>query len=252
MKCDNESLGGGLNKSTCSKEYEGDTITCVHIGGVFDSNGTPIANANTRYPDDYVVYANGPYCDTNGNNQRDNSDGWPRWNGDSQSCDSGTTLIDGDLCKDIDTTSVPGEMAQLRCYAQAVSNKRDQPSDGGSCSREVRGNWSASSPEEFLGDANGPAKANVQIFFELFDFTSPTSGTMRGEERRFDGIQVGNSWTDCEVINVFSIALSKYPDSDDLLAEMMETSRNVSAKPACVAEYGEGKTQKMLFKFEKQ
>lgn len=251
MTCEHEELGGGLNKNTCSKEYEGDTVTCVHIGGIFDSNGTPMANANTRYPDDYVVYANGPYCDTNSNNQRDNSDGYPRWNGDSQSCDSGT-LKDGDLCKDIDTSSVPGEMAQLRCFAQAVSNKRDQPSEGGSCSREVRGNWSASTPEEFLGNPNGPAKANGQIFFELFDFTSPTSGTMRGEERRFDGIQVGNSWTDCEVINVFSIALSKYPDSDDLLAEMVETSRNVSAKPACVAEYGEGKTQKMLFKFEKQ
>lgn len=249
MKCENEDLTGGLHKNTCSKEVDGDTVTCVHIGGTYDANGNTLGNAMTRFPEDYVVYASGAFCDKDADNEFD-GDEWPQWDGNSQTCSQGGTLKQGDLCKDIDVVDAPSEMAQLRCYMEAShQGGKDDQSDG-LCRRRIEGNWSATSPEDFLG--NGPARPEAQIFFELFDYTSPTSGTMRTEERRFEGVQVGNNWTDCEVITVGSLALSKYPDSDDLLAEMVETSRNVSSKPACVAEYGEGKIRKMLFKFEKQ
>ncbi len=88
---------------------------------------------------------------------------------------------------------------------------------------------------------------------ELFTYDSPTSGSLRGEEREFTGIQVGNNWTDCEVISVFNLSVRQIEGTADLLAEMSQSEKNVSTKPACIAEFGdEGKTMKFMFKMQKQ
>ncbi|RYZ71868.1 MAG: hypothetical protein EOP09_04020, partial [Proteobacteria bacterium] len=69
MTCTNENLEGGLHKNVCSKTVESKVITCTHIGGTFLDNGTPLQNATTRFPQDFVVLANGAYCDRNNNSQ---------------------------------------------------------------------------------------------------------------------------------------------------------------------------------------
>jgi hypothetical protein len=254
MKCESTDLTGeseGLRKNTCSKEYEGKTVTCVNIGGTFAADGSSIPGAMTRYPDDYVVYAKGAYCDYNKDGQA-GGDEWPNYNGNEQSCRAGTTLTEGDLCKDISDADDAGKLAQLRCYLEGSQGGDKGGEQVKSCQREVRGNWSATTPDEFLGKADGAIKAKGEHIFELFDYDSATSGSLRGEDREFRGIQVGNDWTDCEVINVFSIALRKIDGGNDLMAEMSETQKNVSTKPACIAEFdGEGKTKKMLFKLVK-
>jgi hypothetical protein len=256
MQCENTQLTGdsaGLQKNVCKKTVDNAVITCTHIQGTFLENGTVLENAMTRFPEDFVVYATGAYCDYNSNNAFD-GDEWPMYNGDSQSCNNNVTIKQGSLCKDIVTTDAPGKLAQLRCYADYMHKSGD--GRGGdevtACKREINTNWGAQTPEEFLLNSDGPSRAQGQYVFELFDYDSPTSGSLRGEDTYFDGIQVGNNWTECEVREVFSISVKKLDDAGNLYGEMVTSETNVSPKPACVAEYGQGKTTKYVFKMLKQ
>lgn len=217
MTCQGESLAGGLHKNTCKKTVNGKEITCINIGGSFLADGSPLQNAMARFPDDFEVYA-----------------------------------TPGALCSSINTSSDQGKLAQLRCYADALHEKNFGPGgDDSLCIRRVDGNWNAKTPDEFL-PKNAVARPDNLHVYDMFKYTSATSGSLRGENKFFRGIQMGNNWTDCEVHEVFSISLTKISDSDDLMAEMMMTERNVSPKPACVAEFGEGKTTKYMFKLKKQ
>jgi hypothetical protein len=250
MTCEHTALEGGLQKQSCSKDVSGSKVTCVHIQGQFLADGTPLQNAFTQYPADFVIYANGSYCDKDNPGVFD-GDEWPMpgENG-NMSCTNGGTLKPGDLCKDINTTTDAGKLAQLRCYADDMHQRRD--AEESQCLRRVETNWSAKTPDEFLMGNKGPARADGMHIFELFEYTSATSGSIRGEETYFAGIRVGESWTDCEVRESFSLSLRKYDDSDDLLVEMISSEANMSAKPACIAEYGAGKTSKFMFKMIKQ
>jgi hypothetical protein len=254
MTCEHTALTGGLQKQSCSKEVNGSKVTCVHISGQYLSNGTVLENAWTQFPADFDVYANGAYCDnsTTGTVGVFDGDEWPMYDERGNvSCPTNTTLKEGDLCKDISTTTDAGKLAQLRCYADDMNTRRDNGEET-QCLRRVETNWSAKTPDEFLLGANGPARADGMHIFELFEYTSPTSGSIRGEETYFAGIRVGDSWTDCEVRESFSLSLRKYEDSDDLLVEMISSEANMSAKPACIAEFGAGKTAKFMFKMIKQ
>ncbi len=219
MECTGQQLEGtsaGLHKSTCSKTIQGEKITCVHISGAFLDNGTAI-NGRARYPEDFVTFAQ-----------------------------------QGDLCSSINTNTDEGKLAQLRCYAEANHGGGGGGGSDDECVREVRGNWSAKTPEEFFTNSDGPVRARGEFVMEIFEFDSATSGRLRGEERSSNGVRVGDNWTDCEVNEVFSMALRKADDAGNLMAEMIMEERNISPKPVCIAEYGAGKVRKYLFKLEKQ
>jgi hypothetical protein len=252
MECTGTELTGGLHKSVCSKTVESKVVTCTHISGTYLANGTAIDNAMTRFPDDYEIYANGAFCDYNSNGEFDtntNPNEWPTWNGNEQSCNNSLTLTPGDLCSSIPTTTEDGKLAQLRCYADALHSGGDDkgPDAPTECIREINTNWSATTAADFIIASDGPSRARGQFVMEVFEYDSPTSGSMRGEDRYFEGIQVGNNWTDCEIRDVFSISLKKVDDSGNLYGEMISTTVNVSPKPACVAEFGAGKTVKNMF-----
>lgn len=260
MQCENTQLTGdsaGLNKSICKKTVDNAVITCTNIQGTFNADGSSLANAMTRFPEDFVVYANGAFCDKNANNVFDGGSEWPTYDPatQSQTCSTGT-LKQGDLCKDIVTTDSAGKLAQLRCYADYMHKSEGGGGGGGdnvtACMREINTNWSAKTPEEFLLNSDGPSRAKGQFVFELFDYDSATSGSLRGEDTYFNGIQVGNNWTDCEVREVFSFSMKKVDDAGNLYGEMVSSETNVSPKPVCVAEYGQGKTTKYVFKMLKQ
>lgn len=243
MQCSHENLTGGLHKSTCTGTSDGSAVTCIHISGTFDSNGDPITDGWPQWPSDFDILLAGPSCD---------SPELEQWGPDGLSCSSGT-LTQGALCSSANTATEAGKLAQLRCYLEYNHSSMDRDSQSSDCVRKVRGNWSATTAAEFIVGDDGPKRAEGQHVFDLFKFDSSTSGTLRGQERYFDGVQMGDNWTDCEILESFSISLRKYPDSDDLLAEMIQTQQNLSHKAACLAEYGEeGGTQKMMFKLEKQ
>lgn len=252
MTCENENLKNaagvetGLHKNVCSKTVDAQVVTCTHIGGTFLANGTAVQNATVRFPQDFDVLASGAFCDKNSNSKFD-GDEWPMWSGDQQSCAAGVTLVQGQLCSGISQATEEGKLAQLRCYAENQQNRdRDEMS---TCTRDVRTNWSAKTAADFV--VGGKSRPSGQFVFEKLKYDSATSASLRGEERDIRGIQVGDSWTDCELNSVFSFSVRTIDGSDDLYGEMVQTETNVSTKPACVAEFGASVPTKYMFKMKK-
>ncbi|MBC7658249.1 MAG: hypothetical protein H7249_00920 [Chitinophagaceae bacterium] len=249
MSCTNTPLTGdsaGLTKNSCTKTVDNVAVTCVNVGGTFLANGTPVANAVTRFPEDFIVLAQGAYCDNNHNNQFDGNE-WPNFDQrGTPSCNAGVTATQGQLCSTIDATTTGGQLAQLRCYAD---NKGGGGDKFDTCAREVRTNWSATTAAEFV---SGKSQPKGQFIFEKLDYDSATSASVRGEDHDYRGIQVGDNFTDCEVVSVFSFSMKKLDTSADLYGEMVRTETNVSPKPACVAAFPGSAPTKYMFKLKKQ
>jgi hypothetical protein len=240
MNCTGEQLGNGLHKSVCSRDV-GDVgvVTCTHIGGAYRLDGTPLGNAQVQYPDDFAVIVQGPSC----------SGGQMSYGENGPTCVGGT-LVEGQLCSEIDPQDDDQRyLLKLRCYADGLWERARE--DETSCIRDITTNWSATRSEDFL-EEHGPVRAMGEHIFEGFNYDSPNSGSFSNEEVRYQGIRDGNNWTDCKVIERFSMSLRKMDDSGDLLAEMVSETRNASFKPACVAEYGEPQLMKSIFKLERQ
>ena len=216
MKCTNSLVGDGLRKNVCTKTYLNEEVTCTNIGGTFTTAGVELNNASVRYPADFDVLATA-----------------------------------GQKCSAIVTTGEVGELPQLRCYAEARHNAGGGESrDDSSCTRDVRTNWNAKTAAEFV--SVGKSKPKAQFVFELLDYDTATSASLRGEERDYRGTRVGDSFTDCEIVNVFSFSMKKIDNSKDLLGEMIQTDTNVSTKPACIAAFPASKPTKYLFKMARQ
>lgn len=256
MECTNKELTGGLNQSTCSKTVEGKgTVTCVNINGQFLANGTAIRptakkHIQVRFPEDFVAYGTGMMC-KNSQNQTTMPQHSPGQR--EPSCpNTHPTKVPGQKCSELTPNdgSDAYKLAQLRCYADAYW-KAEREAQG--CKREIRTNWNAKTPAEFLND-NGPQKPRDQFIFEGFEYTSPTSGSFRSTERRFEGIKVGDNWDDCEVMENMTFSLQQAAGTNDLIVEMISEQRLISQKPACLAEYGEEGTMlmKTMFKLVKQ
>jgi hypothetical protein len=264
MQCTGAPLAGGLHKSTCTKKDTDEIdVTCVNIGGQFLADGSVLNNAWANYPADFISLARGPYCDLNGNNAYDAGEDAMNQGGDSYFCmvngmqqpASAAILKPGQLCSEIDATTDLGKLTQLKCYAEDLhQNEKDGQGSETSCLRNVQSNFTATKPEDFITDSKGPVKARNMFVFEKFEYDSVNSGSLRGEERRFDGIRVGDNWTDCEIMEAFSFSIRKDEASTtgDLYGEMISTNTNLSDKPACIAAYGTGTVSKSLFKLIKQ
>lgn len=226
MECTFTDKGNGLSQNTCTKNDAGKEVTCVHIGGMFLENGTPLSNTegtwyHADYPDDFIVYGS-----------------------QGQSC-SQMSGLDG---------SNSAKLAQDRCYAQSYYESAEQAGQQGLCVRKVQTNWMAERSEDFISDG-GPVKAHGQHIFEAFEYDSANSGSFRAEERHFEGIQVGDNWDSCEVSEAMTFSVRKEDNSTDLITEMIMEKRNVSSKPACIAYFaskGDNGVQKMMFKMKKQ
>jgi hypothetical protein len=258
MQCTPTALGSGLMKNSCTKTVDSTVgvVTCVNIGGMFDSNGNSLNQEQgtwnmARFPQDYVVYGTGPSCP---------GDQYVTWSGNSQACSGGGTLTPGAACSTMAETDEPTRMAKLRCYSDSYWQLAETASKAGSCVRQVQPNWNADSSADFIRD-NGPSKAQGEHIFEAFEYDSATSGSFRSQETRYEGIQVGNNFDSCEVIESMTFSMRKATDSTNLIVEMIQEQRNISTKPACVAYYstkgrngtdGNVSIQKMMFTMVKQ
>ncbi len=254
--CTNETTSGGLRKNTCTKTVLGvGTVTCINIGGMFNVDGSEFTtqNAMVKYPDDFDVLVQGSFCTATGSGHTASGTGdtQPMWNGNTQSCGQGKTLVAGQTCASMSVGSDDQKaLVQLRCYGDAFQSVKDNP-QANICVRDIQTNFSAKNADEFV-DNNGPQMAVGEHIFEQFNYDSPTSGSFANEKVHYQGIQDGNNWTDCKVIERFAMSLRKIDGSNDLMAEMVQESRNASPKPACVSQIGAPKTMKSIFKFKKQ
>ncbi len=222
--CTNTAVGTTnlLNKSDCTGTYNSEPVRCVHIGGFFKGG----INAPTK-----------PTVTT-----------WPQWPTNFQVTAANT------LCSSMTSDT----MGQLRCYAEALRDAERNPANANLCIRRVNFNWGAQSASDFILPDNGPAKAFGEYVFEKFRYDSPTSGTFGQEEVRYEGINTGNGWTDCRMIERMQMSLRKIDDAGNLLGEMIIEERNADAKPACAAAFANGNSgksvsvQKMIFKLNKK
>lgn len=146
----------------------------------------------------------------------------------------------GALC-----SSLSGDLEQVRCYADNLWDYARSNND--KCIKRVNYNWGAKTAAEFVNAGNGPVRAFGQHIFEKFRYDSPTSGSFRQEEERFEGIDTGNGWTDCRKIEKMNFALKAKDGSKDLLVEMTQESRNADPKPACIAASKQNQILKSLF-----
>lgn len=248
-QCTDTAVGDtGLRKSVCTFTTTLDSgeeeVTCTHINGTFTTDNTPITDGHPEWPNDFEILLSGPSCES----------GEPMWSPEGMQCSDGSTPSQGQLCSEADTSTAQGQLAQLRCYLDHLHQNFDSLEGGVTeCVRDVRGNWNARTPEEFIAKADGPESPMGQHVFELFKYDDANSGRLRGKEVFYEGVKVGDNWTDCKVAESFSLAVRKYDDSDDLLAEMISSMKLLDEKPACVAQFGEETGQmKMMFKLEKQ
>ena len=99
-------------------------------------------------------------------------------------------------------------------------SSEDDSSSTDTCVPDLNANHNATTVKEFLSDGDGPLDANTNHVFELFEYDSPESGALRGEDRYTNGVKVGNAWTECQVEDSFSFAMSKY-GTNDALVEMV-------------------------------
>lgn len=252
MKCEFQALGSGLNKNTCTKTVSGSTVTCVHIGGMFRTDGSALQGSSgswyeVQFPQDYVVYGTGASCSDGGN---------PQWSQNGMFCANNATLTPGTKCSEMapGDTSTSAQLARYRCYAENYWQRAEKAASQGKCVRELKADWMAETPETFVLK-NGPVRASGQFIFEGFEYDSANSGSFRSQEKNFEGIQVGNNWDSCEVLTATTFSMRKAPDSANLVVEMIQESRNISMKPACVAYYkekgGNANVQKMMFIMKK-
>jgi len=131
------------------------------------------------------------------------------------------------------TVEASDALEGARCYADSLEDAARQSQDA--CVRRLNFNWGAKTVEQFLGANNGPTKAFGEHLFEKFRYDSASSGSFRMEEERFQGLDTGNGWTDCRVIEKMTFALKAIPGSKDLFVELNQESRNADPKPACIA-----------------
>jgi hypothetical protein len=140
----------------------------------------------------------------------------------------------GQSCATIEASDA---LEGARCYADNLHGGGGGGGDETQCVRRIDFNWGAKSAAEFVGGGNGPVKAGNMYVFEKFRYDSATSGSFREESEFFEGLDTGNGWTNCRVIENMTFAIKAIPGSKDLFVEMQQSSRNADPKPACIAAY---------------
>jgi hypothetical protein len=158
------------------------------------------------------------------------------------------------------------ELQQLQCYAnyfyQTLSNYvRSNP---GNCLKEVRTDWSATDPDNFIL-SDGPGRPTNLALVEKMTYLSANVGAMTQLENEYRGIQVtgqnGSSWVACRTKAKNSITMTKV-DATHMVIKFITETHLADSKTACIAaaadedstEYsqlGLG-TTRMLFYMTKQ
>ncbi|MBF0205334.1 MAG: hypothetical protein HQK53_00450 [Oligoflexia bacterium] len=153
-----------------------------------------------------------------------------------------TNLVSaGAPCSNISATTDKSRLIQLRCYSEAywryLETIRNSTSAENYCFRDLRTDWSATSPDDFI-ISSGPAKSSTEYVLEQFTYTSNTSGSFRNEETDSRGVQItsgGNSiWINCRILRVMNMVLTRTSQGPDvLLGEMTNESRLIDTKQGC-------------------
>jgi len=172
-----------------------------------------------------------------------------------------TLLAQGAACSTLVTGGNPGkELQKLQCYANSFwQNAQSAPETA--CLRQIRTDWSAATPADFLLN-DGPGRPMNMALTEKATYLSSDVVTFTQYEDDFRGVQVqdanGSSWLSCRTKAKSTITVSKIDETHLVIKFVQETSL-ADSKTACVAaaadessaqELGIGE-MRMLFRMTK-
>lgn len=170
------------------------------------------------------------------------------------SCSAAVTAGDSCECYGTDgTNSERRRLAALRCYAQAYYNmgveQAIRQSNTG-CYRDVRTNWSATTPSEFVLDTGMKKPSSMFVGNELI-YSDANTAKLYDRQTEYRGVQVesdsGSNWIPCRVENLTSLSFNKINDNK-ILVTFAQNTKNASVdQDACVAEFGEGRLEQFMF-----
>ena len=157
-------------------------------------------------------------------------------------------------------SSISDEMDQLRCYAEYYNNAATEQEN--TCIAEVNLNWAAATSTDFVIKTDGPTRAQNQYVFNLLNYTSASTASVRDEKVFFlpamsgskDG---GESFVNCKFAASNDIAITKLSETE-VLFDLIMQQKSLDKNPACnslFAMFGggdNGKAQKFLFKATKE
>jgi len=173
-----------------------------------------------------------------------------------------TLLSQGAPCSSLVTGGNAGkELQQLQCYANYFwQNAQSAPATA--CLRQIRTDWSATTPADFLLN-DGPGRPMNMALTEKATYLSTDIVTFTQYEDDFRGVQVqdanGSSWLSCRTKAKNTITVSKIDTTHMIIKFVQETSL-ADSKTACVAAAADATSgqqlgigeMRMLFKMTKQ
>lgn len=162
----------------------------------------------------------------------------------------------GALCSSINSTLYP--VVQLQCYANYYHQYVQQAQSRSGCYKDVRFNYAATTPANFLGSEAENPRPNGLVFRNILEYAPDgLSASLYDEHEEYRGIRTMDngkeSFTNCKVFTQESLLFSKI-DATSVKMVYKSSSKNASKdKPACEAAYGgTGKEDAFLFKLTKQ
>ncbi len=168
---------------------------------------------------------------------------WTEMNASQISSAGGTTL-----CSAMPGGTEKNNIAKLQCYAEYYERSGMGHSDS-VCLPSVEMDWTATTAANFINvDLIRPEGL---VFFERFNpFPDGSGGAMNTREEHFEGVQVGNSWVNCRVIESGGFSIKKISDTKMLATYTSSTITTSTSKPACLGRFN-GSRETFMFYLNK-
>ncbi len=158
-----------------------------------------------------------------------------------------TKTNSGTLCSAMPSGTEAQKIAQLQCYAEYY--QRSGIRDASACLPKVDMDWSATASADF--EKVDEIRPEGLIFFEKYNaLPDGSGGSMTTRQEHYEGVQVGNSWTNCRVVETGGLAIKKISDTKLLATYQASLITTSITKPACLGKFN-GTRETFMFYLNK-
>ena len=155
---------------------------------------------------------------------------------------------------------IADEVERTQCYGDFYNKNREGQDD--KCIADVNLNWAATTAADFLIKGDGPTRAQNQYVFNMLNYTSATTASVRDDRTYFepmpsDSKDGDSSIVNCKLAESVDIAITKLSETE-VLFDLIIQLKAVDKNPICnsmLSNMGGGEnglTQKFLFKADKE
>jgi hypothetical protein len=155
---------------------------------------------------------------------------------------------------------IADEVDRLHCYGDFYNQTGESQDD--KCIADVNLNWAATTAADFLIKGDGPTRAQNQYVFNMLNYTSATTASVRDERIYFmpelsDSKDGDSSIVNCKLAESVDIAITKLSETEvlfDLIIQLKAVDKNPICNSMLLKQGGgeNGLTQKFLFKATKE